>query len=274
MIAIFGLKLGVDFRGGSVLELFFNTDRPAIKDVAILISAVKPVSDVAVTPVGDKNLIVRLNEINEVTHQTILTDLKNKYPKVVENRFDSVGPTVGNELKNNSIWAVGILLVVISIYIAYVFRKMSRILSSWAMGTAAIVAMFHDVLIPVGVFVLLGRFKGVEISAVFVAAILTIIGYSVSDTVVVFDRVRENVLRFGSKEGFSQIVHKSIMQTLSRSINTNITVLLSLIAIFFFGGENIKYFALALIIGIFLGAYSSIFVASPILVWWSNKRGR
>ena len=134
------------------------------------------------------------------------------------------------------------------------------------MGIAAVLALIHDVGIPVGVFALLGHFYGIEISAVFVAAALTILGYSVSDTVVVFDRVRENVIRYGSKENFGELVHKSVMQTLARSLNTNFTVLLSLFAIYFFGGESIKYFSLSLIIGIFLGAYSSIFVASPLLL--------
>ena len=140
------------------------------------------------------------------------------------------------------------------------------------MGLAAIVALVHDVVIPTGAFALLGHFYGVEISAVFVAAALTVLGYSVSDTVVVFDRVRENVLKGGVKEDFGAIVHKSIMQTLIRSLNTTFTTLLSLVAIYLFGGESIKYFALAMIMGIFLGAYSSIFVASPLLVWL-NKRG-
>ena len=138
------------------------------------------------------------------------------------------------------------------------------------MGVAAIIALIHDVTIPVGVFAWLGHFRGIEISAVVVAAILTILGYSVSDTIVVFDRVRENIIRGKTREEFGTVVHRSIMQTLSRSLNTTFTVLLSLVAIYLYGGESIKYFTLALIIGIFLGAYSSIFVASPLLVWWSR----
>ena len=140
------------------------------------------------------------------------------------------------------------------------------------MGVAAIIALLHDVVIPTGVFAWLGHAHGVEISAVFVAAVLTILGYSVSDTVVVFDRVRENVIKGGSKEDFGLTIHKSVMQTLTRSINTTLTTLLSLIAIYLFGGESIRYFALALIMGIFFGAYSSIFVASPVLVWAYNKK--
>ena len=150
------------------------------------------------------------------------------------------------------------------------FRKLSRVLPGWAMGLSAIVALIHDVVIPIGIFALLGHFYGIEISAVFVAAVLTVLGYSVSDTVVIFDRIRENVLR-RSKDDFGTVAHKSIMQTLTRSINTTFTTLLSLIAIYLFGGESIRYFSLAMIIGIFLGAYSSIFVASPLLVWWHKR---
>jgi preprotein translocase subunit SecF len=148
---------------------------------------------------------------------------------------------------------------------------MAKVLSPWALSAATIIALIHDVLVPIGVFALLGYYFGVEINGIFLAAVLTILGYSVSDSVVVFDRVRENVLRFGSREEFGALVHRSVMQTLSRSLNTTFTTLLSLIAIYFFGGDSVKYFALALIIGIFLGAYSSIFIASPILVWWSGK---
>jgi len=140
------------------------------------------------------------------------------------------------------------------------------------MGVSAVAALVHDIFIPVGVFAILGHFYNIEISAVFVAAALTILGYSVSDTVVVFDRVRENIIRGKTKEDFGTTVHHSIMQTLSRSLNSTFTTLLSLIAIYIFGGETVKYFALALIIGVFLGAYSSIFIASPLLVWWTNRK--
>jgi len=271
-IAIFGLRFGVDFRGGSMMELVFEKNRPAQDEVSKTLGAINGVKDVVVSSAGDKGMIIRMDEVSEETHQAVLQAVESKFGKVTENRFDSVGPTVGNELKSKSLTAIIVLVLAVTVYIAFVFRKMSKVMSSWAMGLATMVAMIHDVVIPIGIFALLGKYQGVEISAVFVAAILTILGYSISDTVVVFDRVRENVLRFGSKEDFGAIVHKSIMQTLSRSLNTNVTTLLSLIAIFIFGGESIKYFALALIIGIFLGAYSSIFVASPLLVWWSGKK--
>jgi len=215
-------------------------------------------------------------ELSEAQHQTVLSSLKNAFPKagLTEQKFDSVGPTVGKELQGKSVRAVIFVLIAIVIYIAIVFRGMSRVLSPWIMGIAAIIALLHDVIIPMGIFALLGHSAGIEVTAVFVAAVLTILGYSISDTVVVFDRVRENVLRRNSQDNFPTIVHKSIMQTLVRSVNTSATTLLSLVAVYFFGGESVKYFALALIIGIIAGTYSSIFIASPILVWWSGRKKR
>lgn len=271
--AVFGLRFGVDFRGGALMEIVFNENRPPTAELGDVISEISASKDINISPVGDLGVLIRLNSIDEQTHQNILNKISEKFGEIKENRFDSIGPTIGKELRGKSITAIIILLAAIISYIAFVFRKMSRALSPWAMGLAASIALLHDVIVPVGVFALLGHYFGIEITAVFVAAALTILGYSLSDSVVVFDRIRENVLRLGVGQDFGGLVHKSIMQTLVRSLNTTFTTLLALVAIFFFGGESIKYFALALIIGIFLGAYSSIFVASPILVWLSGKHG-
>jgi len=276
VVLVFGLRLGVDFKGGSVLELEFNPSagggRPEIEAIQKHLSEFK---DLSLTPSGANGLIIRTGELSEQDHQIILNKFKTAFPSsgLEERKFDSVGPLIGNELRNKSVTAIILVLLGVIIYIAIVFRKLSGVLPGWAMGLAAIVALVHDIVIPTGAFALLGHFYGIEISAVFVAAALTILGYSVSDTVVVFDRVRENILRGGNREAFGAVVHKSIMQTLTRSLNTTFTTLLSLIAIYLFGGESIKYFALAMIMGIFLGAYSSIFVASPLLVWWNKRYG-
>ena len=264
VLLVFGLKLGIDFRGGSIIELEFK-NRPELTKIQNSLSGR---GELSVNNFGDKGIIVKTKELSEEEHQNLFKKLKDDYgtDSVVEKRFESVGPVIGQELKNKSVTAIILVLISIAIYIAFVFRKLGKTLSPWTMSIGAIVALAHDVIIPLGVFSLLGKFYGIEITGIFVAAVLTILGYSVSDTVVIFDRVRENVIK-GSKEGFPQIVHKSVMQTLVRSLNTTMTVLLSLVAIYFFGGESIKYFSLMLIIGIFLGAYSSIFVASPLLVW-------
>lgn len=272
LIAAFGLRFGADFKGGSVMEIVFNNQRPSVDELGKVVSAVKGVSDVSVSPAGDNGALIRLNDVDEQVHQGILGAISGKFGKITENRFDSIGPTVGNDLKTKSIKAIIISLLAVVIYLAIVFRKLSLVLSPWALGLSAVMALVHDVLVPIGLFALLCRYLNIEITSIFVAAVLTILGYSISDSVVVFDRIRENVLRFGARENFGETVHKSIMQTLVRSLNTTFTVLLSLIAIFFFGGESIKYFALALIVGVFCGAYSSIFIASPILVWWGRGR--
>ncbi len=268
VLSLYGLKFGIDFNGGSILELEFKDSRPGIEDIKGKIGG-----EANVSYFGEKGVIIKTKELTENQHQILVKDLRSGFGanNIDEKRFESVGPVVGKELKSKSVKAIVLVLISIVVYIAYVFRKLSRTLSPWGMGVAAIVALVHDVIIPLAVFSLLGKFYGIEITAIFVAAVLTILGYSVSDTVVVFDRVRENVIR-NPKEDFSAVVHKSIMQTLTRSLNTSITTLLSLIAIYFFGGESIKYFSLMLIIGIFLGAYSSIFVASPLLVAIHSRR--
>ncbi|KKR22774.1 MAG: Protein translocase subunit SecF [Candidatus Yanofskybacteria bacterium GW2011_GWD2_39_48] len=271
----YGLKLGVDFRGGSIIELEFANARPQIGEIQKELDGLQ-LKELSINFAGTSGVIIKTSELSEAAHQQILINLKTKFGEtnIDEKRFDSIGPTIGQELKSRSILAIIIVLIAVIIYIALVFRKLSRTLSPWAMGISAVAALIHDVAIPMGVFAILGRFYNVEMGAIFLAAALTILGYSVSDTVVVFDRVRENIVRGKAKEDFGLTVHHSIMQTLSRSLNTTFTTLFALIAIYLFGGESVKYFALALIIGIFLGAYSSIFIASPILVWWTNRRRR
>ena len=267
--SVYGLNFGVDFKGGTVVELEFSAGRPevsAIQDALAIPNAV-------VSTAGDSGAIIRAGQMTETEHQQLISRIQDAFPQagLQEKKFDSVGPVIGNELRSKSVRAIILVLLAITIYMTVVFRRISGTVPSWMMGVAAIVALLHDVVIPTGIFAWLGQYYGVEISAVFVAAVLTILGYSVSDTVVVFDRVRENVIKGGVKEDFGAVVHKSVMQTLTRSINTTLTTLLSLIAIYFFGGESIRYFALALIMGIFFGAYSSIFVASPVLVWAYGK---
>lgn len=273
LLFIYGLNFGVDFRGGSVIEIDFSDKRPTFDNIENVL-ADAGLTEVAINYTEGSGALIRTKELSEAEHQGILIVLRNSFENIEEKRFDSIGPIIGDELKRKSVTAIMIVLASVIVYIALVFRKLSKTLSPWVMGLAAIIALLHDVVVPLGVFAILGHFYGVEISAVFVAAVLTILGYSVADTVVVFDRVRENIIKGSMVRqavDFPEIVHKSILQTLTRSLNTTLTTLLSLFAMYFFGGESIRYFALALIIGIFLGAYSSIFVASPLLVRWSRK---
>ena len=188
---------------------------------------------------------------------------------IEEKRFDSIGPAIGSELKTNAIWAIVIALVAMVVYIGWAFRKISYPVSSFKYGIVATLALFHDVTITLGIFSALGHFYNVEVGLPFVAAILAVLGYSVNDTIVVFDRTRENLLRSGMSD-FEEIVNKSVNETMTRSINTTYTTLLVLFCVYLFGGESIRYFIVALFVGIFFGTYSSIFIASPLLVTWHN----
>src|SRR3989339_775029 len=283
---IWGLKFGIDFTGGSLLEVRFKNERPAINDVQKAVEDLD-LGSLITQNVGDQGTILRFQNISEDKHQEVLKRLRGLVDRglvdtegeadqkaflntkeidasnVEELRYDAVGPTIGQELRRKSITAIVIVL-----YIAWAFRKVSRPVASWKYGISAIIALFHDVIIVVGAFAVLGRFYGIEVNAPFVAAILTVLGYSVNDTIVVFDRVRENLPK--SDDNFEETINTSVNDTITRSINTSFTTILVLLAIFFFGGDSIKDFVLALSIGIFIGTYSSIFLASPILVIWEK----
>ncbi len=271
-LAIFGLKLNIDFVGGSLLEVRFSETVPANAEITkALADAGLP--GTTVQPSEEQKVLIRSNSLTEEEHQKVLETLKTSFGDVTEERFDSIGPVIGEELRRSAIIGVVVTLLLIGLYIAWAFRKVSEPIASWKYGLLTVVTGFHDVIVPLGVFAVLGRFYGWEIGSAFIAAVLTILGYSISDTVVVFDRTRENLQRH-SGEPFEDTVEKSIRQTYVRSINTSVTTLLALIAIFLFGGETTQPFALALIIGIAVGTYSSIFIASPALVEWEKWRGR
>lgn len=270
-IIFWGLHFGIDFKGGSLIEIEFLNQRPETSLVKEKISSLN-LGDVSVQPSGDKIMLLRLKDLDEAAHQQILQSLQS-FGQIEEKRFDSVGPIIGEELKSRAYLAIFIVLLLIIFYIAFAFRHVSRPVQSWKYGVAAIVALVHDVFIPTGIFSILGHYLGVEIDLLFVTGLLTILGFSVHDTIVVFDRIREN-LRKGIAKTFEETVNVSINQTMVRSINTSLTVFLALLAIFIFGGASIKYFALLLIIGVFFGTYSSIFVASSILVSWEAWRQR
>ena len=267
-LIFYRLNLGIDFTGGSILEIEFKKERISNEEIEKKLSDLN-VEISSLQPAGEKGLILRMKGIDENTHQEILQRLGNE---VEEQRFEFIGPTIGKELRNKTqIFTVLVLLAVI-LYITISFRRASRPLSSFYYGVVtAFVAFFHDIVIPLGVFSVLGKFYGVEISIPIVAGLLTIFGYSIHDTIVVFDRIRENLLR-GQGVTFEETINQSLNQTLTRSINTSLTALLVLFAIFFFGGETLKYFSLILILGIGAGTYSSIFIASPLLVSWLNLR--
>ncbi len=263
-LLLWGLKFGIDFKGGSILEVAYSDNkRPETNQI---IDSLKPLklNDLRISPVGDNGVNFRFRETDEATHQEIIKILGSN---VEERRFSSIGPTIGTELKQKSIKAIIIVLFGISLYIAWAFRRVSKPLNSWRYGVVTLIALFHDLVIPIGLFACLGHFYGVEVGTNFIVALLVILGFSVHDTIVVFDRIRENLKRYASLD-FVPLVNQSVNETLVRSISTSFTVLLTLLALYVFGGESLRYFILALMVGIFFGTYSSIFIASPLLVSW------
>ncbi|NQV90222.1 protein translocase subunit SecF [Candidatus Uhrbacteria bacterium] len=264
-----GIRFGIDFTGGSLLEVTVQEGVTA-QDVRTQMSDAG-YSNLSIQNSGEQGLIIRTEDLTEEEHQTLLSVLNDKVGVVEELRFDSIGPVVGDELRRTATTGIVVTLLLIALYIAWSFRKVTEPVASWKYGFLTILAAFHDVIITVGAFSVLGYFYGWEIGTAFVAAILTILGYSINDTVVVFDRTRENLLkRVG--DTFEETVEVSIEQTITRSINTSLTTILALLAIFLFGGDSTRPFALALIIGIGTGTYSSIFLASPLLVTWELFR--
>lgn len=272
-LGLWQLKLGIDYTGGSVLELSYRGERPANTAIAYAFERAG-VADAEIRTIGQDGVLIRFKTIGEDVHQRIVKELKTDQADFVEKSFDSIGPVIGQELKSKSLLAILVALAMILLYITFVFRKVSFPVASWKYGLSAIVALFHDLLFVLGIFAVLGKFAGIELTSTFIPAFLTVLGFSVHDTIVVFDRIRENLMKY--KGDFEEIVEKSINETIVRSINTSLTVLLVLLAIYLLGGETLKSFSLALLLGIGVGTYSSIFVASPILVVWHqwSARGR
>lgn len=269
LLAVFGLKQGIDFTGGSLLSVRF-VERPSPVDVQQVLSGTISGS-LVIQPVGETDMNIRAQELDEATHAAALSALKESFEGAEELRYDAIGPSIGAELREKSWQALAVVFAGILAYIAYVFRKVSTPVQSWKYGVVTLVTAAHDVILPIGLFALLGATMGVEIGTPFIAALLTIMGYSINDTIIVLDRVRENLRRMNGS--FEEIVGASLKQTWVRSINTSATTLAALVAIFFLGGESIRDFALVLIVGIITGTYSSLFIASPLLVTW-NKLGK
>lgn len=270
---LFGLNLSIDFTGGSRVTVQLenkvsNNDAQKIKNIIE-----KENIKVYTMEKSGKSLLVRTRPIEPKENTKLKTSLSKSIKDSTETGFETIGPTIGQETTVNALKAVVVASILIVIYIAWSFRKVPKPASGIRFGVSAIAALIHDVLVVVGVFAILGKIFGVEVDSLFVTAVLTVIGFSVHDTIVVFDRIRENLRRESAP--FPQIVNDSILQTLDRSLNTSLTVILVLLALLIFGGESIRWFVVALLVGVISGTYSSIFNASPILVvWqeWAEKR--
>lgn len=284
-MVLFGFREGIDFRGGALWQ--FSAEGPLRQSASEASGSASGGSDnpksatdienIFKTDLGQSDLrvnfdpenkifLVRLGEINETDHQKFLGIIKNKIPQFEELSFQSIGPSIGAELRKNAVLAIILVLVGISLFIAWAFRKTSRPVSSWKYGWVTLVTLFHDVVIPAGLLAYLGHARGVEIDGNFVVALLVVMGFSVHDTIVVFDRIRENLMLSRGKESFESTVNASVNQTIARSVNTSFTLILVLLALYFAGPINLHYFVLTLLVGVTTGIYSSIFIASPLLV--------
>jgi preprotein translocase subunit SecF len=266
-LVVNGLELGIDFTGGTLWEIEVDEGTSSIQ-IQNIVEA-HGYSGARVQESDDNQMLIRMDELQQGSPEKAELEaaLESEIGSFTELQLQSVGPTLGAEIRDRAAIAIFLASIGVLLYIAYAFRKTQN---AFLYGSCAIIAMLHDIALVVGIFSILGWVAQVEVDALFVTAILTLIGFSVHDTIVVFDRVRENlVLRAGDK--YEDIVNYSIVQTIPRSINTTITTLFTLLALYLFGGATIQYFILALIVGIVAGTYSSIFNAAQILVAWENQ---
>lgn len=263
-LLVYGLKPSIDFTGGSILEIVLHDQSPQIDDVRGAI--VEKTELVSLVPAGNNQYILKLKPIDRNEAQSIKMHLQEKFGAVEELRFETVGPSIGKELLRKTFTAI---ILAASIILVFVMKQFSEL----KYGICAIIAMFHDTLILLGSFSLLGHFYGVEVDTLFVTAVLTILSFSIHDTIVVYDRIRETS-RKNRKASFSDIVNTSVADTLSRSINNSMTIIFMLLALWLLGGESIKWFVLALLIGTVTGTYSSTFTAAPLLLLWEDIKNR
>ena len=289
-IFTFGLKLGIDFKGGALLEVSYTDSRP---EVSVVEGAIKTldINQALIQPTGSKDshgrpeqvrgttgelgYLIKTRDLSQSEHETLFKSLAfdGKYV-VTEKGFTSIGPSVGSELARKAILSIIFVIIAIILFITYAFRKVSHPVASWKYGIITVITLIHDIIIPTGIFALVSHYTGAEVDTLFVLALLTILGLSVHDKIVVFDRIRENLKDHG-KNNFAETIGRSTSQTIVRSINITLTIIFVLVPLYLFGPETTKNFAFVLTIGLFFGVYSSLFFASPLLVWveeWKAKR--
>ena len=274
---VWGLLPGIDFTGGTLIEVSYNDARPAQAGIAAEIVKIDPSASIRPSKASDgrEEYIVRMKAIDAAQKAIVLAALSPNGPtSSTLDAFDSIGPILGAEALRKALWSIALVILAIVLYITFAFRKVSEPVASWKYGLTAVIALVHDVIIPTGVFSILGHFAGYEVDTLFVTALLVVLGFSVHDTIVVFDRVRENLRNNSGKEAFADTVGKSVGQTFVRSINTSLTTIIALVVLYILGGSITEHFVLTLIIGIAVGTYSSIFIGSTLLVTlegWQKK---
>lgn len=275
-INTFGLKQGVDFAGGTLWQLSFPEREINVSEIKNYLEATLGIDNPVVTAGLEESVVmIRAKEFTEEQHQSYFEQIKQDFAisgqaQIEELRFESIGPTIGAELREKAIWAFILTLFGISLYIAFAFRKVSYPVSSWRYGWATLICLFHDAIISAGLYAWWASTRGLELDSNFIVAILAIMGFSVHDTIVVFDRIRENIITQKGKE-LGEIINISINQTLTRSINTSFTLVLVLMSMFLFGAFGLSHFVLLILVGTVIGTYSSIFLASPLLTYLQKK---
>lgn len=268
-LGFFGLNLGIDFTGGSLLEAQYNEERPTTEGIQEALQDLD-LGFLSVQHTGEKGVLLRMRDIPETTHQQVLSLLGEG---VEELRFESIGPVIGKELREKTLLLAGLAIFVVMLYIAFAFRRTAEYIRPWHWSGAALVASFHDILLPLGVFALMGEYVGLQVSIPVVVALLTVVGYSINDTVVVFDRIRENIFKHVGFD-FQDTVKQALRQTWFRSLSTSLTTLVVLLSIYLFGGATLKDFAFMLMIGIVAGTFSSLFLAPSLLLVWRKEMFR
>jgi len=270
----YGFNESIDFKGGTITEVKYADAAPSPDDMNARITALN-LGGFSVQPTGDNDYTIRTKDLSQDERAAFMNALSVNGAAPTVERQNTIGPVAGAELRSKAEKAVVVVVIMIVLFVTFAFRRVSRPVSSWKYGLATIIALAHDVIIPTGVFVFLGHYMGTEIDLLFITGLLAILGYSVHDTIVVFDRVRENLRLQQKNEPFETTVGKSVSQTFGRSINTSLTIFITLMALYLVGSAATKDFALLLIVGVIVGTYSSIFVASPLLVsfykWGKTK---
>ncbi|MDO8522225.1 MAG: protein translocase subunit SecF [bacterium] len=278
-LVFFGLRLGTDFTGGTLAQITYEQGRPDAKALSLALDEAG-FAGYSLRGAGESDYILRAGSLTDEMRGGLgaTASIKGVFPATIA-ELTEVGPTIGLELRNKAIVAIALVMFAILLFIAFAFRKVSKPVSSWIYGLIALVTLIHDVIVPVGFYSVLGHYAGAQVDTLFVTAILTVLGFSIHDTIVVFDRVRENLRvnqERGRREDFAETAGRSLGQTFVRSINTSLTVLITLLALFFIGPDSTKDFALTLLVGIIAGTYSSIFLATPLLVtterWFAKRR--
>ena len=275
-IALFivpGPRLSIEFTGGTMMEVRIPEEATR-EDFAAAIdgfTSETELGNVTLAMTKDSSVLLRMRDITNEEHIALQRHLRNELGQIKELQFTTIGPTVGATLKKRSFWALGIASLAIVLYIAFVFRKIPRKLSPWRFGIIAVITLLHDVFITVGIFVIISHTTSFEFDTLFITALLTILGYSVNDTIVIFDRIRDNLAEQGRKEDFASVADRSLSDSVTRSINTSVSTLIMLSSLFILGSESIRWFVLTLMVGSIIGTYSSLFLATPLLVYWKKK---